>query len=333
MIIDNFTCITSTDRKFIENPTVLYTSGPQNITALNMNFNDNYASSLNPKASFMISILSECQPNDGLLKTIDVHGGSYSLPNNQDGTKMNMLFLQTNGNLYREIKINITNQHFMNYQLSSGQLLYLVGMLSVEIYASNIIFENVESDIYYAGFIFFKKAMIDTLSFKSISTSQTKPALTVEACLAAIITGITFDNINGTEGTSLPLVSLSNFPSSFIQISGIKLINSYMMNRMLFKNFAPLQTLTISGGEYSGIYQSNGGVLLATGIIGELVFINHTFTKILSADTTDTTSKILEITDIDLSFGLNSTIQDISVSNSTSGVLGFNGITNSHTLT
>lgn len=318
----------STERKFIKNPTIVYYAGPGNITILNMNHEDTYATSKNPQASLIIAIRDYCQPSDENWRTIDVHNGNYSLPDNPYGVKMNIVVILTNLNLYKEIKINITNHRFINYVESVSQLLYLVGNHAVEVYTSNIYFENVESNIVYAEFKFFRLAMIDQFTFKSISSSENKVAILVQFILAVIITDTVLEDINGTERTSLPLIFLNNFAPSYILISGLKIKNSYMMNRKILNNIASLQTLTITGGEYDEVTQSTGGVLFSTGIIGQLIFTNHTFTNMLSSDRT---SKILELTNIDLSYGLNSTIQDISLSNSTSGVFGFNGISNSNT--
>ena len=52
LIINNYTVVTTTDRKFVANPSVMYYAGPGNVTALNMDYTDTYVTILNPKASF-----------------------------------------------------------------------------------------------------------------------------------------------------------------------------------------------------------------------------------------------------------------------------------------
>lgn len=73
LFANNLTVITTTDRKFVDNPSALYYAGPGNFTATNMDFTGHYATANNPKGTLMVSITSDCSPNDGIPQNIEIH--------------------------------------------------------------------------------------------------------------------------------------------------------------------------------------------------------------------------------------------------------------------
>lgn len=319
--------MTTTDRTFVENPSVMYYGGPGNVTALDMNYDDTYVTIMNPKASFMVAINSVCQPDDGLPRFIETHNASYALPDNPDAVKGTLLNFSLNENLYRQIRVNVTQQNFINIENNPAPILLLYGDYNIDIFVTDFVFQNVSCLFPIAQVIAFRSVLMTNTIYREIGETFDQPAMIVQFVASFVVENILYENINGTASTQNPLMALQNLPTTNTMISGIQLVDSWLNNRKVIENLSSLQTLTIQNGVYSNSYQSTDGVLISTGTIGKIIFQNHTFTGMLSTESSDTTSVVLQISSIDLAYAQNSSIQDISISNSTIGFISYGGIT------
>ena len=61
VIVNNYTVVTSSDRKFTDNPSMFYYAGPGNVTASNLNFNNHYVTTTNFKVTFVVSVTADCR--------------------------------------------------------------------------------------------------------------------------------------------------------------------------------------------------------------------------------------------------------------------------------
>ena len=107
--------------------------------------------------------------------------------------------------------------------------------------------------------IAFRSAVIQGVTFKTISPSFDQPAMMVQAVAAFTLSDTLLEDINGTQSTQNSLITLQNLPTTATTISGLKLIDSWLSNRKIIQSISSLQTLSITDGEYSNCLPDEWG--------------------------------------------------------------------------
>ena len=129
---------TSKDRQFVDQPNMIFYQGPGNVTILNTDLINHYASFSEYKATFRISKDGLCQPTDGVLQTTMMDNITTSLPNNSiPGSKMNPLAVMLDLSFYRIFKNSYYNQRYINFEGSPTPKLVSIGGPNDELHIKN----------------------------------------------------------------------------------------------------------------------------------------------------------------------------------------------------
>jgi hypothetical protein len=327
-IVENLTVITSTDRTFVDNPSMVYYAGPGNVTTKNLDFTDHYLTVTNPKGTILFPVTSDCQPNDGRLKTIDVHNASYSVTNNPNYQKYSVIFINLRENAYRQINVNLTLQNFSNIQNVPAQWMLWVGSGKEQLAFSSSLVNNSINTEPIIRIVLFRALNIQNLTFSNIPSTHDVPALLLEFNYYVNADSLSFDNVHGTTSSSNAIISLNNLYFTYTYFGSISVRNWNLKLKSLMKNLSTLDSLIIHNGTFSNITLSSGSSLVASGRIKSISFTELKFIEISVSDNTDTSSKILSLETVDLNSTLASLIDSISISNSQTSFLHFGLLVN-----
>ena len=324
---NNLTVVTTSDRLFVDNPSILYYAGPANYTANNMNLTDHYVTANNPKGSLMYSITTDWNPADYLSQYVNMNVGSFSVVNNPTGIKYSTLVVFLNANPYRTITANITNQLFMNYQNAYTSMILSYGTPNHIIYISNCTFSNYSLFDSAISFSYFKKVIMNNLSFKNTDYLNVA-SIYLAKNYDVELSNISFENHNGTTATSKEFILLNNLASTNTYFSNLSLKNWFLRKTELIYNAVSLNSITIINGVFSGVYLSSGGKIFSTGTIQQIIFKNNTFTNIMMLDSADESSTILKIDSLDLNSTYDSIVSELTVTTSEVSAILFGGFVN-----
>ena len=136
-------------------------------------------------------------------------------------------------------------------------------------------------------------------------------------------------NLTGFTGTStdnINLFNLINFESTNTIFDKIQVDNSYFGAVSLISVVNPLELITIKNMKFEAITMDSQSSLITINTINSVQIKDLMFENISVSDPTDDTTTLLFITTIDLSNTLNSSIADVSISQSHSSFLVINSL-------
>ena len=140
--IYNITAVTTSERTYSQEPSILYYIGPANISVSNMNLLD-YSIRYPNSASEVRSVSSSIWvPNDGLLQTFTFSGMMFSNPNNPYKVNYNSLIHLQDQNLYRKMNTTILNATFTNMVSNFNPFIFATGNIYSELYIIDSIFKD-----------------------------------------------------------------------------------------------------------------------------------------------------------------------------------------------
>jgi hypothetical protein len=84
---ENLTVVTSTDRKIINNPQIVSTSIPANVTYRNVDITDFYSTLSYRAPTFDMKVVPVCIPDDGLVQLLEFTNLTFGLTENDSGQK------------------------------------------------------------------------------------------------------------------------------------------------------------------------------------------------------------------------------------------------------
>jgi hypothetical protein len=85
--VENLTVVTSTDRKIINNPWIISSSIPANITYSNVDITDFYSTLSYRRPTLSMKIVPVCIPDDGLVQLIEFTNLTLGMTDNDSPQK------------------------------------------------------------------------------------------------------------------------------------------------------------------------------------------------------------------------------------------------------
>lgn len=225
---------------------MFYYAGTGNVSASDINFDDNYITIFNPKGSFYVTVTADCQPEDGEFRTVDLENATFSNPNNANIDRYNLLGIIFHLNMYRRIAVNITNIEFHDFEKTATHMIMAYGAFSDTFYASNIRYTNVEGNYQFNHIQLWQQVTLQNIEFNGITSNFDVSAILAEYNLYFKIHNISFINSNGTASFTSGLIELNNLPQTFTEITELSVEDSYLRHRKAVRNLQTLNSLTLT---------------------------------------------------------------------------------------
>lgn len=149
--VSNYTAFVSSadDASFM--PNGFYYSGPGNITVLDLNMTDFYGLSSLALSTFLVSVETNCIPDDGLTKTYELHTVYLSLTDNPFGTKTNMYAINLIGDSSRVNVVNASNININDVVKTSFPIFIIMARQTDTFYISDSYNQNYQT--YFALYL------------------------------------------------------------------------------------------------------------------------------------------------------------------------------------
>ena len=126
----------------------IYISSPGNMSFSNWDMRTVYTLSSQLRANTFITVSADCNPDDGLLKTVDIDTVDVSLENNDDFSKTNVFAVDIGSTSYRNTKTNVTRFNSENWNGGPYGPFGIGGPPGTYLYYSNSVHKN------YTGLFF-----------------------------------------------------------------------------------------------------------------------------------------------------------------------------------
>ena len=327
VIINNITVITSSERPFSEDPSIIYYLGPANITATNIDLLDYYTRAPNSECGLWAVSASNWIPDDGIANVYTFTNASIQLTYNPDGSRYNSFFIVQDQNVYRSIQANIDSLYSPIFETPFNPVIAAFGTTNAIIHITNSIFSSPKLKEDLMLIVLFQQVIISNITINN-SLSIGSSLIRSEYIIAFVVKYMQLIDLGISEYTSKPLIFLSNFDFTYTVISNIYLNNWSLSGNQIVQNAAPLNQITIANGYYQGLDLTSPTVLFSTGTIQSVIFQNHTFVN-TTWTATDTSSTILSLDNIDLNSTLDSMIAYVSTVGSEISIVKFGTLTNS----
>jgi hypothetical protein len=85
--VENFTVITSTDRTFINNPHIIISSLPANMTFINVDVTEHYSTLSFMTGTIGVATFPICIPDDDLVQLVEFTNLTFGMNENDSGQK------------------------------------------------------------------------------------------------------------------------------------------------------------------------------------------------------------------------------------------------------
>jgi hypothetical protein len=85
--VENFTVTTSTDRTFLNNPSIIGSSLPANMTFINVDVTEHYITLSFITPTIYVTTFPFCIPDDGLVQLVEFSNLTFGMTENDSGQK------------------------------------------------------------------------------------------------------------------------------------------------------------------------------------------------------------------------------------------------------
>ena len=331
VIFNNITAFYSQTKTSYDWARIIHYQGPANVTISNLNFANYFSSYDNYKSSIYITSSKACQPNDGAIQSITLNGATLSLQNYPISIPLfNGVYMSLQFSIYRIKVVTISNFKFINYAISSGPMVYLTGYQTDELYYLNNYHYNFDPQS--------ELIMIDTFNIVNITNSYFGAGSELENSIFdlhyinnVLLNNVTFVNVNNTSGVENNIIALSNFETTTTTLTNLNVSNWFINSGLIVSSHSPLDKLSLLNSNFNQIYIENNANLIIIENIKSIEFINLTIQKIIWTDFEDIESRFMLITDLNLEGDLNSTIKNVTLSDSNISFFDIDSINNEPT--
>ena len=316
---NDITVVTSSQRIFSEDPSIISYMGPANITASNFDLKDYSFRSPNVGGGLMVVSSKNWAPNDGLTQIVQVSNFSFSVLDNPLGIKSNSLIVLQDENIYRSVIINMDHLNFLNMEIPSQIYMYCIGNIYSQFSFSNSIFKDSSAVQYIVGTAGHQSSIFKNITFLNFTNVQNSPIIIIY-CFSVILDTVSFINFNMDKTNENEVMRIQNFNFTYTLLSNLHFDSVNLYKAPIIKGVTFLNQISIVNSYFNGGIQESSNTLFSVGSIGSIIFQNHTFSAI--------TWEILNIDKIDISVGLSSAISNINVTNSSSTLIKFGNFIN-----
>lgn len=109
-MVTNFTADTSNNADIVSfRVPYFYYSGPGNISFTDIDATKPYLLAARGGANCHLIVTTDCNPNDGEIKTVSVNGLTLSTPYNDDSSRTNVFVIEMDTSAYRRNIFNASN--------------------------------------------------------------------------------------------------------------------------------------------------------------------------------------------------------------------------------
>ena len=299
-------------------PTIIKYQGPGNFTLNNLDFSNYYSNYGEGKPTVFISNSPSCQPNDGVMQTVNMNKGVYSLKQHSDYISFyNSILINLDYNIYRKTIVNITNHNFYDYINASCPMIYATSSALDEFYYSNSIHTNFSSTTELIGIDSYSKAIISNITY-SIGGDIVDHVLSISNWGYAVIDTLKISNINISRSSQVNLNNFSNFQTTYARINGLNVTNIFTNYGTILSTLTSLTQIIIKNWYFSYIYVDDDASALFVDNSQSVIMQNLIIDHVLILNPFDYESSFMHIMDLDLSKKLNTSIYNITYSNSQS---------------
>ena len=190
---NNIKVVTSSQRTFSEDPSIISYMGPANISVSNFDLSDYSVRSPNVGAGLLAISSSNWIPNDGLTQIIQVDNFTFSVFDNSLGIKSNSLIIMQDQNMYRKIVINATDLKFYSLEIPSQIFMYVIGNIQSQLLLSNSIFKDSSTVQYVLGSAAHQKVALSNITFSNFTNVKNSVFVTYK-WFAVIVNSMNFIN-------------------------------------------------------------------------------------------------------------------------------------------
>ena len=320
---NNISAYLSEPRTIYGWPRIIYYQGPGNFSASNIDFSKYYSNYGDGKATIMISSSPSCQPNDGVVQNMNFNNGLFTLQEYSLYISIfNWLEMALDYNVYRKTIVNILNQSFINYTNASGPMIFATGSAGDEMYYLNNYHENFQSSHMLVGFIGFDKVVATNLTYIN-GAEIVDHILDFEDDGYVSIDTMLLLNLNISRSSLINLINLNNFETTYTIINGINATNINTNFGFILTSVVLLNQIIIDHWYFSFIYVDFDASVLYVVNAKSVIMTNLIIDYVILLNPIDDDSSFMHILDLDLSGNLNTTVQNITYSNSQSSFLHF----------
>ena len=315
---NNITTYFSAKRNMYGWPTIIKYQGPGNFTSNNLDFSNYYSNYGEGKPTVFISSSPSCQPNDGVLQTVNMNNGIYSLKQHSDYISLyNSILINLDYNIYRKTIVNITNHNFYDYINASGLMIYATSFALDEFYYSNSIHTNFSSTTELIRIDTYSKVIISNITY-SIGGEIIDHILDISDWGYAVIDTLKISNLNISRSSQVNLINLNNFQTTYTRINGLNATNIFTNYGTILTTLTSLTQIIIENWYFSYIFVDYDASVLFVKNSQSVIMQNFIIDHVLTLNPFDYESSFMHIMDLDLSGNLNTSIYNITYSNSQS---------------
>ena len=326
MFVSNITVVTTSDRPFQEDPSIIYYLGPANMTSINIDLSGYYARDPSVECGIWAISSAEWVPNDGVPHIFQFSNTTLQLSDNSIGSKYSSIFIVQDQNIYRTINAYIDKVYSPLFETPVNPIIAAFGTTNAILYITNSVFINTKLKQNLMLIVLFQQVISSNITFTN-SAQIGSSIIRSEYAIAFVASYIQFVNLSVTT-TNSPFILLSNFDFTYTVVNNINIQNCTLSGSQIIQNTAPLNQIIIASGYYEGLNLTNPTALYSTGTIQSVILQNHTFIKVFWGST-DTSSTILSIDSINLNSELDSMISDIFLTSSEISIVKFGSLVNS----
>jgi len=134
---DNITFVSTEDETADTRPQLFEYGGPGNVTFTNVDLSNVYKDAKAGISHFKMIIVSSWTPNDGELRTIDLHSFKFSMIDNEQSTKTNIVGIEIGVPTDRKMIFNISNFETKDFYNGIYGWFAALGTFTEELYYTN----------------------------------------------------------------------------------------------------------------------------------------------------------------------------------------------------
>ncbi|CAI2368858.1 unnamed protein product [Moneuplotes crassus] len=280
----------------------------------------------NKTASFLYVIQAICVPEDDLIQVSTFENISMSV-NNDRGDKVNFIGADISNSHYRPTTITTKNAVFFGYQNTFFSPLAWTGTMMDSVHFEEITFKNsgILSDLLIA--MIFQRVTFGNLEsnpcvIENIGLYRTN--LIRFIFIGSLeISNIKISNVIGPISESLSFISLNNFPFTPTIIQNISVSGFIFGNGGLLDMSTILDIIQIKHINIVDSVMKPGLFVFKLNIIKTILIEDFRANNVQVNQIDDKDSSIFRINSLDVSGNLNSTIENVVISNCGISILSF----------
>ncbi|CAI2370495.1 unnamed protein product [Moneuplotes crassus] len=316
--VRNYTMMNSKDRVINRNPYGIDSNHAGNWTIKDLDATTYYGTITNVVSSISIVQFPNCNPDDDLIKTIDIDGADFSLPDS-DPSKISGFHSDISVQHYRPIHIIGQNLHFFNLSYPGFPLLALGGTQIDTLYIKSMKVTN--CDLVDA---LFYSAMVKEVIFGD--NTQAEPSIEIDSLSIMIpsaflvqylqkfeINNLKLTNFTGSPAVDLAFIQFMLFPNSIFQVRSLEVIQSNFLRSKLVLQSEFMNQVIFEDISVKSCLINPSSSLFSLNSIQSIQFSNGIFDGIVVSDPNDISSSIISLEDYTLQNPLNSQILNVEV--------------------